>query len=413
MDIVMQYVLLVVCLFLSGFFSGAETAFVGLSRIKVHELVKNGEKNAKALLRLKENSHKVIITILIGNNLVNILASALATSVAITLFGNEGVGIAVGVMTFLILIVGEIVPKSYAATNPKRVSMQNARVLLVLMMVFTPLIWFFEKINLVVFRLFGGTVEPKQITEDDIINAISLSEQDGAIKAQERELLHNVFEFDDTTVEEIMTPREQVFVLDTKTKFKDALDKMIQHGFSRVPVYRSTPERIVKVLHIKDAFHALTKGRTPKTIVSLGDDPFFVPETKKINSLLSTFQKKKTHMAVVINEYGGFVGIVTLEDLLEELVGEIYDEFDKDAVDIKKVSENEYIVRGDCEIEAFNKMIKPLLPEDEDYQTVAGFLMKRLGRMPKQGDKIRRDDFTLIVMRASDRYVHAVKLILK
>jgi putative hemolysin len=413
MELTTQYIVLIACLFLSGFFSSAETAFVGLTRVKIHEFMEKRVKNAEGLLRLKKNSHKVIITILIGNNLVNILASAVATTIAIKLFGSDGVGIAVGVMTFLILILGEIIPKSYAANNAAKISLHNVKVLSFLMWILTPFIWFFENLNKAAFKMFGSSSEPGKITEEDIINTIALSEADGTIKAQERELLHNVFEFDDTTVEDIMTPREQVFTLDIKTSFRDALDKMIEEGYSRVPVYADTPEKIAGVLHIKDAFKALADGKSLKTLKTLVESAFFVPETNKINTLLRTFQKKKIHMAVAINEYGGFVGVVTMEDLLEELVGEIYDEFDKEEIDIKKVTEKEFIVKGDCNIDVFNKGVADTLPESDAYNTVAGYLMKMLGRLPKKGDKIIRDSFMLIVTRASDTRVHAVKVKLK
>jgi putative hemolysin len=210
-----------------------------------------------------------------------------------------------------------------------------------------------------------------------------------------------------------MTPREQVVAVDVKAAFNDAMQLMVDNGFSRVPVYSKDPENIVGILHIKELFTALCEGRSLKGIKSLIEEPYFVPETKRIPSLLRSFQNKKTHMAIVISEYGGLEGIVTLEDLLEELVGEIYDEFDQDTADIRQISPKEYIVKGECEIEKLNHDTTVHIPKSDDYQTIAGYVMQKLGRLPNKGDKIVLKKRSIVVLRATDTQVQSVKIKLR
>lgn len=413
MSLVTQYVTLAICLVLSGFFSGAEIAYVGLTRVRIHEMVKKGRKNAEMVLHLKERLDKLIITILIGNNLVNILASALATRVALETFGDAGVGIAVGVITLFVLVFGEIIPKNFAANHAEQVALKSAKIFTFLQWLFTPLVFMLGIINNAILHAFGVRQQTTKITERDVLNTIALSATDGGINSQERELLRNVFDFDDSVVEEIMTPREQVLSISHDATFNEAVELMIEHGFSRVPVYKGHVDNIIGTLFIKDALKVLAAGKSLKTLRTLVENPFFVPETQPIFQLLRDFQKRRTHMAIAVNEYGGVVGIVTMEDLLEELVGEIYDETDALDNHIRKVSEKEFIVNGDCAIETFNEKVTNVLPVDDDYLTVAGLVIKKLEHLPRPGERLILKNATLIVKKASDKKVDEIRVRLK
>lgn len=390
-----ELTLLCVCLFLSGFFSMSETALFSISKIKALHISKDGSKSGRLILRMKEDSHTLLTTILIGNNLVNIGASALATSIAIAYFQSNAVGIATGAMTLLILVFGEIFPKAFANHNNVVVSRVVIYPLYWLSKILWPLI-----IALNFIPKFHGTMDNAQetVTEDELITMV---EEDGEIKEEEKEYITNIFEFDDTCCSEIMTPRADMFVVDTAEGLD--IQAILKTGFSRIPVIEDAIDNVVGILHIKDLFSRYLEkdnsGAAPDSldVKAIMKKPYFIPESKKLDSLLKAFKAKKSHMAVVVDEYGGVSGIVTLEDVVEEIFGEITDESDKNTPDIVQIKGNKWLVSGKTDIYHLNKALNLGIPESVNYDTVSGFFLELVERIPNPGESIRMNNWIFSV----------------
>ena len=360
-----ELILLVVCLFLSGFFSSSETALFSISKIKALHISKDNSKTGALILQMKEDSHTLLTTILIGNNLVNIGASSIATSIAIFYFQSNAVGIATGVMTLLILVFGEIFPKSFANHNNVFVARIVIYPLFWLSKLFFPLVYMLSFIP----KLHGNMDAPHEtVTEDELMTMVEVVNEDGEIKEEEKEFITNIFEFDDTSCSEIMTPRADMYVIDVSQEL--AIEKLLKTGYSRIPVIEDSIDNIIGILHVKDLFASFQKAYTSETDRSLDvkqimKKPYFIPETQKLDSLLQDFKKKKNHIAVVVDEHGGISGIVTLEDVIEEIVGEIVDETDRQLPDIVRLKGNKWLVAGRIDIDDLNKEIKLKIPESK------------------------------------------------
>jgi CBS domain containing-hemolysin-like protein len=386
-----QYLLLVVLILLSGFFSSAETALFSISTARARYLAKTGDKACELIKKMKEDPHRLLSTILIGNNLVNIGASALATVIVIRLVSNHAVGITTGAMTLLILVFGEIFPKSLATRNNVLIARLVIRPIFWLSILFYPLILFLNFIPMVT-----GKIKHKPIvTEEELLTFVEVVEEGGEIKEQEKELIHNIFEFDDTNASEIMTPRADMFVIEADEK--PDMEKIVESGFTRLPVIDGDIDHVIGILNIKDLFlhYVTTNGQT--SIRKIMQPPYFVPENKKLDSLLQAFKKRKQHMAIVVDEHGGISGLITLEDALEEIVGEITDETDKDQPQIMKIKTNEWIVPGKSEIEEVNEKIHMNIPESKDYDTFSGFVLNSIERIPKVKEEIPIGNFMITV----------------
>ncbi|MGM0654593.1 MAG: hemolysin family protein [Thermodesulfobacteriota bacterium] len=393
-----ELILLYVCLFLSGFFSMSETALFSISKVKAFHISKDGSKSGRLILEMKEASHTLLTTILIGNNLVNIGASSLATSLAMGYFQSNAVAIATGVMTLLILVFGEIFPKSFATHNNVVVSRAVIYPIYWLSKILWPLIFVLNFIP----KLHGTIYNSQEtVTEDELMTMVEVVEGEGEIKEEEREYITNIFEFDDTYCSEIMTPRADMFVVDVA----EGLDipGVLKTGFSRIPVIEDNIDNIVGILHIKDLFSRYLENKGSDAplgsldIKSIMKKPYFIPESKKLDSLLKAFKAKKSHMAVVVDEYGGVSGIVTLEDVVEEIFGEIADESDKNTPDIVKLKGNKWLVLGRTDIYHLNKELHLGIPESANYDTVSGFFLELVERIPKPGESIRMNKWLFSV----------------
>ncbi|TAJ44826.1 hemolysin family protein [Methanofollis fontis] len=402
--------LFVVCLALSGFFSSAEVALISITRAKVRTLVNEGREGSGALAQLKEFPDHILITILIGNNIVNVAAASIATAVAIQRFGDAGVGIATGVVVILMLIFGEIGPKTYAARYTDRLALFAAPWILLLTKVLMPLLWFYDRLS-ARFSLRGGISEPA-ITEEEIKEWIDVGEEEGTIEEEERQMLYSVFKFGDTTAREIMTPRVDVVMIEDTNSLESAINLFNETGLSRLPVYHDHIDNVIGVLNIKDVF-AAEFSKKQASIRDMMYDAFFVPESKMIDELLKEMQLRKIHMVIVMDEYGGFAGVVTVEDILEELVGEILDEFDEEEPSVQKLGEGVYIVDAQVWVEHLNDHLGISLPIGESYETVGGLLFTLLGHIPLRGEVVKLDGgITLAVMQMRGRRIVKVKLIL-
>ena len=398
-----EIVTLSVLIGLSGFFSGLEVALVGIRKSKVVQLFNEGKKGSKALHKLKMNPSWMMSSVNLGNNLVNVGASALATSLAIRLFGDDGLGIAVGVMTFLILVFGEITPKTYCNANSTKIALRYAPVLLVFSYVFYPVVKFFEIITKGVVKMTGSSNEPPPITEEEIKGVIDQGLEEKAIEKDEMELVHGALKFDDTVIRSVMTPRTKMFTLNSKILLFEALPQINQSGHSRIPIYGETTNDIVGFIHARDILKELEKDNKMISLEQIARKPVFASQEKLVSSLLKEMQGRRTHMAIVVDEHGGVEGLVTLEDLVEEIVGEIEDETDiPRPIGYEKIDQDTIITSGDIEIDIINKIFKTNIPEGDDYASLNGLLHERLQDIPQEGDKVELKELRIIVEKVSN-----------
>ena len=409
--VTIEIILFFICLLLSGFFSSSEVALISITRAKVHALLSQGRKGAEALDILKRSTDTVLITILIGNNIANIAAASLATAIAIGIYGDVGIGIATGVTVILMLIFGEIGPKMYASRHIEELALRVSRPILYLSKAINPVIWISDHIKQQ-FAFRPGVTE-QVVTEEEIKEWIDVGEEEGTIEEQEREMLYSVLRFGDTTVREVMTPRVDVIMIGDTSTLENALSIFNETGFSRIPVYHEQIDNVIGLLNVKDIFAAAFRQQMDVTIKELMYEPCFVPESKKIDELLKELQVKKQHMAVVLDEYGSFAGIVTVEDMLEELVGEIMDEFDEEEPEVQQIEEGVYLVDARAWVGHLNKNLNLDLPLTDSYETLGGLVIDRLGYIPRRGEvaKIEESNIELIVMQMRGRRIVKVKMI--
>lgn len=386
-----QIIVLIVLLFLSGFFSSAETALFSISRTKARHLAKDSSKAFILIKQMKDDPHRLLSTVLIGNNVVNVGAASLATSITIHYFTNYAVGVATGVMTFLILVFGEVLPKSMATRNNVLIARMTIYPIYWFSVICYPILLFLNFIP----KLTGKIKKTPTVTEEELMTFVEVVEEEGEIKEEEKELIHNIFEFDDTNASEIMTPRGDMFVIDADEK--PDFEKIIESGFTRIPVIEGDVDHIIGILNIKDLFlHIITSGSEidVRKIMTL---PYFVPENKKLDRLLHQFKKRKHHLAIVVDEHGGVSGLITLEDALEELVGEISDETDKEEPHIVKHKVKDWIVLGKSDIDEINDIIGMEIPESKDYDTFSGYVLNTIGRIPVEKEQFTLGDFIVTV----------------
>lgn len=383
---------------LSAFFSGLEVALVGTRVSKVRQLVKQNIKGSRALNRLKSNPGWMMSSVNLGNNLVNVGSSALATSIAIRTFGDQGLGIAVGVMTFLILVFGEITPKTYCNANATKISLRFAPVLLAFGYALWPVVKLFEIITRGMVRLTGSSYHAPPITEEDIKGIVEQGLADKALEKDETDLVHGALEFDDIVVRSVMTPRTKMFCLPERMLLFDALPLINQNAHSRIPIYGKDLDDITGFVHVRDILLEMEKDSRMVTLHQLARKPVFVSQEKMVSSMLKEMQGRKTHMAIVMDEHGGVEGLVTLEDLLEEIVGEIEDETDiSRSQPYQRVDRDTVITSGEIEISVLNGVFDSSIPEGADYGTLNGLLHEMLQDIPQEGDKIQAGGLRLVV----------------
>jgi len=392
-----EIISLIVLIGLSGFFSGLEVALVGIRRSKVRQMLNEKLPGATSLDKLKSNPSRMMASVNLGNNLVNVAATALATDIALKTFESAGLAIAIGVMTFLILIFGEITPKTYCNANAAKIALRYSRVLLAFSYAFYPIVWMFEKITKGIINLTGSTQEPPGLTEEEIKGVIEQGLHDKAIEKQESELVHGALNFDDIIIRSVMTSRTKMFTLNSKMLLFEALPMINKSGFSRIPIYGKNQDEIIGIVNVRDVLKCLEKEEKMISLQQISRKPIFVSQEKKVNDLLKEMQGRKSHMAIVLDEFGGVEGCVTLEDLVEEIVGEIHDETDVTKDNFQREGDNTIITNGDIEIDELNEIFKTSIPQGDDYATLSGLLHEKLRDIPKEGDKVIIDSLRIII----------------
>ncbi len=403
---------LAVLIFFSAFFSGSETALMSLSKLKVMHLVEEKRKNAHILERLKEDPHRLLITILVGNNLANIGASALATSAAMERFEDYGISIAIGAITLAVLIFGEITPKSYCIRYAERVALMVSPAVLVFSYLFYPVTVVLDFIGKIINKL-GPANKEAIITEGELRTIIKASEGEGSIDTEEGEMIHRVLELNDITVDEVMTPRPDMYTLEWSSKIQDVLAEIIDSGFSRIPVFSRRVDKTRGIVYVKDVLKYIAEGKGETMLKEIMKPALYVPENMFINSMLKLFKRKKRHIAMVVDEYGGIQGLVTIEDILEELVGEIYDESDIPESLITKVDGKVARVSGKASLEDVNEELGLSLEENDDYETISGFVLYRLGRIPNAGEEVDLDAIIIKVELVEENRIKELTIIKK
>jgi CBS domain containing-hemolysin-like protein len=389
-----QIWVLLILLLLSGFFSSAETALFSISKAKAIHLAKEKGLANALIKKMKDDPHRLLSTILIGNNLVNVGASAMATAIVIGLVpsnARSAVGIATMIMTLLILIFGEIFPKSIATRNNVLIARFVIIPIYWLSILFYPIIVFLNFIP----KLTGKIKRKPKVTEEELMTMVEVVEEEGEIKEEEKELIHNIFEFDDTNASEIMTPRADMFVIDLDEEFN--LEELMQSGFTRFPVIEGDIDHVIGILNIKDLFMHQATISEMVDVRKIMMEPYFVPENKKLDNLLQQFKLRKQHMAVVVDEHGGVSGLITLEDALEEIVGEIIDETDKFEPHIVRLKPSEWKVLGKSEIDEVNEKIEMNIPDSKEYDTFSGYILDYIGRIPREKEEINLGNYTVTV----------------
>ena len=406
----MDIALIALLLMLSAVCSATETAFSSCNRIRLKKMADGGSRSAAKALKICENFDKALTAILIGNNVVNIASSALATVFFTEKFGSGSVGIATAVMTVLVLIFGEILPKSLAKENSERFSIFMAAPLSAFMFIITPLIFIFTGIKRFVVKIVGSKNEAPSVTEEELKYIIEEIEDEGVLEEQESDLVRSALDFDEITINSIFVPRVSVSAVDVEDDIEDIKDLFLKTKYSRLPVYEKDIDHIIGVIHQSDFFEMYV-SRSKKNIRKILNEPIYITESKKISETLRIMQKEKVHMAVVLDQYGGTAGICTLEDIIEELVGEIYDESDEEDTSFVKLSDSSCDVSAELSVSDFLERFG--LDEnaiETERNSIGGWIMELLDRIPEEGERIFSPPFEMEVSMQDEQKIDRVKI---
>ena len=412
----MQIVVIVILVILSAFFSASETALSSVNRIRLKSMAEGGSKGAERALNILKKYDKALTTILIGNNIVNIATSSAATLIAISLVGEQyGSLIATVATTIIVLIFGEVLPKSIAKDYAETLCIVISGIIAFLMVILTP----FSALFILLKRAVSGLMRKKSsvsVTEEELMAIIDEIEDEGVLEQQESNLVRSALQFDETTVDEIITPRVSITAVEVNDEVENVRMKFLSEEYSRMPVYEKTLDNIVGIITEKDFFKEYEKTNGQITVRDLVQETVYLPQMQKISEVLKTMQKQKCHMGVVLDQHGGTLGIVTMEDLLEELVGEIWDESDEVKSNVTAVSDTEFEVYGDVSLNSLRRYFSEhgISPQiDSEARTVAGWVLELFGSIPKDGDVTQTDDFTVTVLEAANLRVNKVRFTVK
>ena len=392
-----QLLILILLLLMSAFFSSTETALTTVNKIRVRTLAENGDKQAEYVLKIIEDPSKMLSAILIGNNVVNLYASSLATVLATHIWGNQIVGIATGILTLLILIFGEITPKTVATIQAERIAFRFAKIIYYIMTVLTPVIFVVNQLSFLVLKLLRVDVKAKgeSITEDELRTIVEVSHEEGVIESDEKKMIYNVFDFGDSVAKDIMVPRIDMTFLDVNASYQEIMDIFRQEKYTRYPVYEETTDNVIGIVNIKDLF-LIPKDKEFKLRDYLRE-PYYTYEFKKTTELMVELRKTMNSVAIVLDEYGATAGLITLEDMLEEIVGEIRDEYDADEEDsIRKINPKEYVIEGAMKLDDLDDQLGLDL-KSEDYDSVGGYIIGLLDHLPQAGEEVTSGNLRFVV----------------
>ena len=412
---VQRLILMVILILLSSFFSSAETALLSISKIKIKTLADAGNKKASLVLKLNEDPSKLLSAVLIGNNIVNIGASSIMTLIMQSMFGNLPLSIGTGVLTFIVIIFGEIVPKTAAKVYAEKMAMIYAPIIYIYSIALTPVIFIINQFARIIMKIIriDPDKEDDPITEDEFMTVVDTTHEGGVIEAEEKDIIENIIDFGDNVARAIMIPRIDVlFIEDTET-IEEIADKFKTSNFSRLPVYHETTDNVIGVLFLKDFFAAAFDNNESFDITKIVRKPYFTFENKKTSELLQELREDKISIAIVLDEYGTTAGIITVEDLLEEIVGELRDEYDYDEEDvIKKINDKIFLADGSAKIDEVNEVTGLQLVE-EDFDSLAGYIIHLVERIPEVNEVINDLNATYTILKASNNRIDRVKITIK
>lgn len=400
-----QIICLIVLLLLSSFFSSAETALTTVNKIRMRTLSEAGNKKADRVLRVTDDSAKMLSAILIGNNLVNLSASSMATTLAVEFWGSYGAGIATGILTLLILIFGEVSPKTMATIQADKLSLRIAIIIEFLMKILTPVIFIVNKLSMGFLFLLGVKPDAYQnaMTEEELRTIVDVGQESGVIEDEERDMIHNLFDFGDAEAKEVMVPRIDMTYVDINATYNEVIQIFREDKFTRLPVCEESSDKVIGIINIKDLLLLSQEEIENFSISKLMYEPYFTFEHKNTADLFVEMKKSSISLAIVLDEYGTTAGLITLEDLLEEIVGEIRDEYDTDEVDdITKISDREYLVLGSANLEDVSDELGLNLQSD-DYDTVGGYCLEQLDHLPERNEIILTDNNVLLRIDSLDK----------
>ena len=409
---IIQLVIVIILLSASAFFSSAETALMTSNKLKMRNLADNGNKRAAKVLKVTENTDKMLSAILIGNNIVNLTASSISTTLTLKIFGSKLVGIATGILTFLILVFGEITPKNVASKNAEDMALAYIGVISFLVTLLTPVIFIVNNVAKFVISIFNKNGDDNNaVTEEELRAMVEYSHEEGVIENEEKKMIVNVVDFGDTVAGDIMVPRVDMVMVDEKSSYEEILQVFREERYTRIPVYEETPDNVIGILNVKDFL--LIEDRENFVMKELLREPLYTYEYKKTSALMMDMRKTGANIVIVLDEYGITAGLITLEDMLEEIVGEIRDEFDADEDEgITKVSDLEYLIDGSTNLDDINDRIGLSL-SSEEYESIGGLIMEKLGRLPVEGEIINFDNIVLTVKKMDHARIEKVCLKLK
>ena len=409
-----KLIILLFLLILSGFFSSAETSLTTLNKLRIRSMVEEGVKGAATVSKLIEDPSKMLSAILIGNNVVNLSASSLTTSLSIAIWGNTAAGIATGILTLLILIFGEITPKTLATIHSERLAFAFAPVIYLLTKVLTPVIYIVNKLSTGVMFLFHINPNEKHttITENELRTIVDVSHEEGVIESEERKMITNVVDFGDSLAKDIMIPRIDMAFASSDMTYDELLETFRKERYTRLPVYQDTRDNVIGIINLKDLFF-YSDAKDSFHIKDFLRTPYFTYEFKKTSELLNEIRKESFSMVIVLDEYGATAGLITLEDLVEEIVGEIRDEYDDDEVDVvRRIGPNEYMAEGSAKLEEINEVVGLNL-ESDDYDSIAGHIIHLLDHLPVQGEQITDEHVTFQVMSVKKNRINKVHILVE
>lgn len=409
-----QIIILIVLLFLSGFFSSAETALTTVNKLKLRTMADEGSRRAARVLKITEDSGKLLSAILIGNNIVNIFASSLTTVLCTKVFGSRFIGLATGILTLLILIFGEITPKTLAAKNAVPMSMFFAYPIWILMTILTPVIWILDRITGAIFKLLGADKnEPEKMTESELLTVVDVSHEDGVIEPDAHFMISNVVDFGDALSKDIMIPRADVVFADVYSSYDELVELFKEETYSRIPIYEDSKDHVLGVLYLKDLFfYRETNDINYFDLRSILREPLFVFEYQKTSQIFADMKAASCSIAIVLDEYGVCSGIITMEDLIEEIVGEIRDEYDADEEDfIRQISENMYDIDASMKLDDVNDALETNF-HSEDYDSIGGFVIELLDKLPSVNEEAMYENAIFKVMQVKKNRIERVLLTL-
>lgn len=409
---IIQLVIVIILLSASAFFSSAETALMTSNKLKMRNLADNGNKRAAKVLKVTENTDKMLSAILIGNNIVNLTASSISTTLTLKIFGSKLVGIATGILTFLILVFGEITPKNVASKNAEKMALIYIGVISFLVTLLTPVIFIVNTVAKFVISIFNKNSDDNNaVTEEELRAMVEYSHEEGIIENEEKKMIVNVVDFGDTVAGDIMVPRVDMVMVDEKSSYEEILQVFREERYTRIPVYEETPDNVIGILNVKDFL--LIEDKENFVMKELLREPLYTYEYKKTSALMMDMRKTGANIVIVLDEYGITAGLITLEDMLEEIVGEIRDEFDADEDEgISKISDLEYLIDGSTNLDDINDRIGLSL-SSEEYESIGGLIMEKLGRLPVEGEIINFDNIVLTVKKMDHARIEKVCLKLK